>query len=130
MKVLQGRLVETRYAHPDAPAEGTSSSLNQCSFKHTFPSSESISIFHESIASNSLEVTRKKTFGTNDVAYMCDELGLHHIANPDPHFPAVSLHLYTPPNAEKLGCHIFNESTGRKTKTGGCGFYSVKGMRC
>ncbi|KAI1182984.1 RmlC-like cupin domain-containing protein [Nemania serpens] len=64
----------------------------------------------------------------NAVAYMADELGLHRVSNHGSDF-AVSLHLYTPPNVAKQGCHIFNPETGKKTHLSKCGNYSVYGKR-
>jgi cysteine dioxygenase len=62
-----------------------------------------------------------------EVTYMSDELGLHRISNPDPKSIAVSLHLYTPPNAAREGCHIFDERTGKRSHVTQSNFYSVFG---
>ncbi|KAK7398030.1 hypothetical protein QQX98_012595 [Neonectria punicea] len=73
-----------------------------------------------------MEVISEKTYKENAVAYMADELGLHRVSNKGSDF-AVSLHLYTPPNVAKKGCHIFDEKTGRKSHVPGCQYYSAYG---
>merc|ERR1712032_1301841 len=70
MKVLKGRLTETRYSWPTI-------NLNNDEDRP-------------------LEILSRKTYEENQVTYMCDKLGLHRISNPDPGEYAVSLHLYTP----------------------------------
>jgi len=37
--------------------------------------------------------------------------------------------VYTPPNVEKKGCHIFNEETGKKSHVPGCNYFSAYGKR-
>lgn len=61
MKILQGNLTETRYEYPQAEEEGP------------------------------MKVLQEKTYETNGVAYMADELGVHRIRNMGSDF-AVSLH--------------------------------------
>ncbi|KAM3506936.1 hypothetical protein MY10362_002056 [Beauveria mimosiformis] len=97
MKILKGNLTETRY---EFPQEGESS--------------------------GPLKVITEKTYKENQVAYMADELGLHRVSNRGSDF-AVSLHLYTPPNVAKKGCHIFDEKTGRRSHVPGCAYYSAYG---
>ncbi|KAM3429176.1 hypothetical protein MY1884_002275 [Beauveria asiatica] len=97
MKILKGNLTETRY---EFPQEGESS--------------------------GPLKVITEKTYKENQVAYMADELGLHRVSNKGSDF-AVSLHLYTPPNVAKKGCHIFDEKTGRRSHVPGCAYYSAYG---
>ena len=60
---------------------------------------------------------------------MSDGLGLHRVMNPSLDEFAISLHLYTPPNAAKHGCHIFDESTGKKSHVAQCHFYSEFGVK-
>jgi len=98
MKVLQGRLKETRFQMPEA----------------------------EHIAPKNVKET---VFERDEVTYMSDELGLHKISNPDPKKVAVSLHLYTPQNAAREGCNIFNERTGKKCHVTQSNFYSVFGEK-
>ena len=74
-------------------------------------------------------VSRETTFHENQVTYMADELGLHKISNPDLDNVAVSLHLYTPPNAAREGCNIFDERTGKKSHVTQCNFYSAFGRK-
>ncbi|KAF8865798.1 cysteine dioxygenase [Acephala macrosclerotiorum] len=99
MKVLKGTLKETRFKYP----------LNDIT---TAP-----------------EVTTERTYYSNQVAYMADELGLHKISNPNLEDVAVSLHLYTPPNAAKEGCYIYNETTGKRSHVTQSNFYSEYGEK-
>ncbi|KFH47804.1 Cysteine dioxygenase-like protein [Hapsidospora chrysogenum ATCC 11550] len=97
MKILRGNLTETRYEFPD-PEE----------------------------SDGPMRPIAKKTYKENQVAYMADELGLHRVTNEGSDF-AVSLHLYTPPNVARGGCHIFDEKTGRSSHVPSCHYYSVYG---
>ncbi|CEJ56698.1 Putative Cysteine dioxygenase [Penicillium brasilianum] len=84
MKVLAGELHETVYTSPDKkPGK-----------------------------SKPLEIKSSTTFGMNEVTYISDDIGLHRVHNPSSDQVAVSLHLYTPPNAADYGYHIFDEATG------------------
>ncbi|KAG9231329.1 putative cysteine dioxygenase [Amylocarpus encephaloides] len=83
MKILQGNLIEKRFAIPQHP--GLEGPLHQTSCKN---------------------------FKRDQVTYMSDSLGLHEISNPSPTEFAVSLHLYTPPNAALRGCHVYDQSSG------------------
>jgi cysteine dioxygenase len=74
-------------------------------------------------------VIKETTYKENGVTYMADELGLHKISNPDPTQLAVSLHLYTPPNAAREGCNIFDERTGKRSHVTQCNFYSIFGCK-
>ncbi|KAJ5749925.1 Cysteine dioxygenase [Penicillium manginii] len=84
MKVLAGQLNETVYYTPD----------------------------QESGEEKPLEIKSSNTFGMNEVTYISDDIGLHRVHNPSSSNVAVSLHLYTPPNAADYGYNIFNEATG------------------
>ncbi|KAF4997859.1 hypothetical protein FGRMN_3560 [Fusarium graminum] len=97
MKILRGELTETRYAFPEANEE-----------------------------EEPMKVISERTFKENAVTYMADELGLHRVTNRGSDF-AVSLHLYTPPNVAKKGCHIFDERTGQKSHVPGCHYFSAYG---
>ncbi|CAJ0549265.1 Ff.00g028780.m01.CDS01 [Fusarium sp. VM40] len=97
MKILRGELTETRYAFPEENEE-----------------------------EGPMNIISERTFKENAVTYMADELGLHRVTNRGSNF-AVSLHLYTPPNVAKKGCHIFDEKTGRKSHVPGCHYYSAYG---
>ncbi|KAL8746565.1 MAG: hypothetical protein Q9190_001449 [Brigantiaea leucoxantha] len=99
MKILQGSLIETRYRFPNG--------------KKPAP----------------MEVTQKTTMELDSVTYMSDELGLHKIANLDPNNYAVSMHLYTPPNAAIEGCTIFNEETGESRHITEYKYYSEFGKK-
>ncbi|KAL6860182.1 hypothetical protein ACO1O0_004208 [Amphichorda felina] len=97
MKILRGNLTETRFEFPESE-EGE----------------------------GPMTVIAKKTYKENQVAYMADELGLHRVTNEGSDF-AVSLHLYTPPNVARGGCHIFDEKTGRSSHVPSCLYYSAYG---
>lgn len=97
MKILRGNLTETRFAFPNEGAE-----------------------------EGPMKVISEKIYKENQVAYMADELGLHRVSNQGSDF-AVSLHLYTPPNVAKGGCHIFDEKTGRSSHVTGCHYFSAYG---
>ncbi|KAF2437218.1 cysteine dioxygenase type I [Karstenula rhodostoma CBS 690.94] len=103
MKVLKGSLVETRYAWPTVD-------LNQ---KEDHP----------------LKTISLKMYEENEVTYMSDKLGLHRISNPSPTEYAVSLHLYTPPNAAVYGCNVFDEQTGHAKHMAKSTVYSEYGMK-
>ncbi|KAH7321646.1 RmlC-like cupin domain-containing protein [Rhexocercosporidium sp. MPI-PUGE-AT-0058] len=75
------------------------------------------------------QVIKETLYHQGEVTYMADELGLHKISNPDEKEIAVSLHLYTPPNAAKEGCNIFNEMTGKRSHVTQSNFYSVFGKK-
>ncbi|PWY87761.1 cysteine dioxygenase type I [Aspergillus heteromorphus CBS 117.55] len=87
MKILAGELNEVIYDTPD-PARG-----------HDAP----------------LTVKQETTYQPDEVAYICDTIGLHRVMNPQKDQVAVSLHLYTPPNAADFGYHIYDRETGRSS---------------
>lgn len=97
MKILRGDLTETRYGFPENNQE-----------------------------EEPMQVIAETVYKSGEVAYMSDDLGLHRVSNRGSDF-AVSLHLYTPPNVAKKGCHIFDEKTGRKSHVPGCHYYSAYG---
>ncbi|KAL5337653.1 RmlC-like cupin domain-containing protein [Aspergillus crustosus] len=105
MKVLKGTLQETLYTWPD-----------QDKVQHG--------------QSSPPEVTKVTTYGEDQVTYMSDKLGLHKIHNPDPNNVAISLHLYTPPNAANYGFSVFDEKSGKSCHIKQSHFYSVRGERC
>lgn len=128
MKVLKGKLRETLYCWPcqrvDNPTDcATSPESLYPSTTHTCSSRA------EDLGPAALAVKRSTTYEAEAVTYMSDRLGLHRIQNPSPDEVAVSLHLYTPPNAAKHGCHIFDEYTGRKSHVQQCHFYSELGVK-
>ncbi|KAI9926184.1 hypothetical protein ASPWEDRAFT_174908 [Aspergillus wentii DTO 134E9] len=87
MKVLAGNLRETVYRTPDQGAEGSAP----------------------------LQVLSETDHAPNDVTYIADDIGLHRVHNPHPTNVAVSLHLYTPPNAADYGYHVFDGATGKSS---------------
>ncbi|KAL2267062.1 hypothetical protein VTJ83DRAFT_4339 [Remersonia thermophila] len=100
MKILHGDLTETRYAFPEG----------------------------EEGEEKPMRVISERVHRKNEVAYMADELGVHRVSNQGSDF-AVSLHLYTPPNVARGGCHIFNAETGKKSHIKNCGYYSAYGKK-
>lgn len=75
-----------------------------------------------------MRIISEKVHKENEVAYMADELGVHRVWNQGSDF-AVSLHLYTPPNVARGGCHVFKEDTGKKSHVKNCGYYSAYGQK-
>ncbi|KAL4911242.1 hypothetical protein BDW74DRAFT_6587 [Aspergillus multicolor] len=104
MKILKGSLQETLYTWPD-----------QDKVEHG--------------QSSPPQVTKETTYGENQVTYMSDKLGLHKIHNPNPNEVAISLHLYTPPNAAHYGFSIFDEKSGKASHIKQSHFYSIRGER-
>ncbi|KAI9641291.1 hypothetical protein NHQ30_010092 [Ciborinia camelliae] len=101
MKIMKGGLRETRWV---TPVDGAS------------------------VHGDEMEVHGVRDYKMDKVAYMCDDMGLHSIANPSNTEYAVSLHLYTPPNAALHGCHIFDPLTGVKTHVPPGAYDSVRGV--
>ncbi|KAJ5526876.1 hypothetical protein N7513_011035 [Penicillium frequentans] len=104
MKILKGKLQETLYSWPDQ---------EKIKRGETSPP----------------QITRQTIYEENQVTYMSDKLGLHRISNPDPKNFAISLHLYTPPNAAKEGFCLYDEKTGKAKHIKQTHFYSVRGKR-
>jgi cysteine dioxygenase len=104
MKILKGRLKETLYSWPD-----------KTQLNNGEPSPP--------------QIKKETVYTENEVTYMSDKLGLHKVSNPDPDNFAVSLHLYTPPNAAVYGCYVFDELTGRSSHIKQCNYYSDRGTR-
>ncbi|EZG02126.1 hypothetical protein H106_07712 [Trichophyton rubrum CBS 735.88] len=104
MKILHGSLKEHRY---DWPEQDKINNGEACP----------------------LTVTKETILRENEVAYMSDKLGLHKISNPDPNDFAISLHLYTPPNAAHFGCSLFDEKTGKSYHIKQCTFFSNRGLK-
>ncbi|KAJ4253452.1 hypothetical protein NW762_010610 [Fusarium torreyae] len=86
MKVLAGELTETVYQMPETGCEA-----------------------------QPLCIKSETTHQPDEVTYISDTIGLHRVHNPHPKHVAVSLHVYTPPNAADIGYHIFDESTSRSS---------------
>ncbi|CAK4032330.1 related to Cysteine dioxygenase [Lecanosticta acicola] len=128
MKILKGSLTETIYGwpcqHADNPADcATAPDSPYPSTKHTCQAPSSPT------GSSELNVRKETTYAEEQVTYMSDRLGLHRIRNPSEDDFAVSLHLYTPPNAAKHGCNIFDQKTGKSSKVQQCHFYSELGIK-
>ncbi|OQO03345.1 hypothetical protein B0A48_11601 [Cryoendolithus antarcticus] len=122
MKILKGSLRETLYAWPceNEPAQ-------RCSGPAARTPTHKCTL--ASRPSQPLQVRRERTYGRDQVTYMSDRLGLHRITNPSAAEVAVSLHLYTPPNAAKHGSHVFDAETGASKHVAKCGFHSVYGLK-
>ncbi len=84
--------------------------------------------FPEGDEDKPMRVISERVHREDAVAYMADELGVHRVWNQGSDF-AVSVHLYTPPNVAKGGCHIFNVNTGKKSHVTKCGYYSAYGKK-
>ncbi|KAL8996261.1 MAG: hypothetical protein Q9169_004192 [Polycauliona sp. 2 TL-2023] len=100
MKILKGSLTETRYAWPQSTGPG-----------------------------KAMDVTKQTHLDRDQVVYMADNLGLHKISNLDPKEYAVSLHLYTPPNAAVEGCMVFDPETGLARHVSSYSYYSEFGFK-
>ncbi|KAI9727449.1 MAG: hypothetical protein M1834_008393 [Cirrosporium novae-zelandiae] len=101
--ILKGSLQETRYSWPDQDLVKAG--------REAPPEIQKQTMYHE-----------------NEVTYISDKIGLHKITNLDPNEFAVSLHLYTPPNAARDGCHVFSAETG-KANLVPCNFFSTYGKK-
>ncbi|KAL9599386.1 MAG: hypothetical protein Q9179_003577 [Wetmoreana sp. 5 TL-2023] len=77
-----------------------------------------------------MQITKQTNFNRDEVTYMADNLGLHKISNPDLNGYAVSLHLYTPPNAATEGCNVFDAETGKTTHVKVYNYHSEFGKKC
>jgi cysteine dioxygenase len=106
MKVLEGELLETRYAWPEKDGK-----LN----KNT-----------ENMVHEEMKVTDEARCGLDECVYIHDKIGLHRVTNPSETQPAVSLHLYTPPFET---CRTFDKKTGVSRASGKCTYYSVMGKK-
>ena len=84
--------------------------------------------FPEGDEDKPMRVISERVHREDAVAYMADELGVHRVWNKGSDF-AVSVHLYTPPNVAKGGCHVFNVNTGKKSHVTKCGNYSAYGKK-
>ncbi|OJJ50299.1 hypothetical protein ASPZODRAFT_128920 [Penicilliopsis zonata CBS 506.65] len=83
MKILSGQLTETVFQAPEAGE-----------------------------SKGPLQIKQESVRRVNETAYISDDIGLHRMWNNGQEV-AVSLHLYTPPNAADYGFHIFDEETGQ-----------------
>ncbi|KAI5205834.1 putative cysteine dioxygenase Cdo1 [Aureobasidium subglaciale] len=87
MKILKGNLTETIYHKPESGDTSV----------------------------HPLQVKQETVYHPNEVTYISDQIGLHRVFNPDPIQPAMSLHLYTPPNAAEFGFHVYDERTSKSS---------------
>ncbi|GAB7358031.1 hypothetical protein MBLNU230_g0196t1 [Neophaeotheca triangularis] len=129
MKILKGSLTETLY---EWPCQGNSSAAGEGPSgvgETKCPSTKHTCSHDGGLEPHELGVNRKTTYDEGGVTYMSDQLGLHRIANTSDSEVAVSLHLYTPPNAARHGCHIFDQSTGKKSHVNQSNFYSEFGVK-
>jgi cysteine dioxygenase len=130
MKILKGELKESLYRWPCQSVSHNAPLSCATAADSVYPSTlHSCSTTPGSLEPHALRHQRATTYTANEVTYMSDKLGLHRIENPSASEVAVSLHLYTPPNAAKSGCRIFEESTGRSSRVAQCHFYSEFGVK-
>jgi cysteine dioxygenase len=86
MKCLDGELVETKYEWPDKDGkEGEHEMVEKC----------------------------RTVLKKNDVAYICDNIGLHRVENESHTKPSVTLHVYIPAYSES---QAFDLNTGKSRK--------------
>ncbi|XP_058793690.1 cysteine dioxygenase type 1 [Phymastichus coffea] len=90
MKVIHGELCETKYKWPKKYIDDEG---NECQ--------------------GEIEEIERSVYGTNDVTYINDSIGLHRVENLSTIDTAVSLHLYSPPFSE---CSVFNKRTGQQSR--------------
>lgn len=107
MKVLSGELYETQYRWP---SKGKADELEASTAS----------------SASRMETIRESKYSRDQVAYICDDIGLHRVANKSISHKAVSLHLYCPPFET---CQTFNERTGECRGSGRTIFHSVNGHR-
>lgn len=127
MKILKGSLTETIYGWPCQDAKNPAHCATAPS--SCYPSTKHTCSRNDIMGPTELQIIRETTYPKEGVTYMSDRLGLHRICNPSKDELAVSLHLYTPPNAAKHGCHIFDQRTGKKTHVDQCHFFSELGVK-
>ncbi|PNS17935.1 Transcription factor spt8 [Sphaceloma murrayae] len=77
-------------------------------------------------AAISLQVKKETEYHDGEVAYISDQIGLHEVHNDGPGEIAVSLHLYTPPNAADFGYHIYDPKTGRRSHVPGVQYAATR----
>ncbi|KAH8821970.1 cysteine dioxygenase [Xylogone sp. PMI_703] len=98
MKVLKGVLREQRFEMPNGDRRG------------------------------SLKEIADVVFEEDKVAYIADTIGLHSVSNPHPTEYAVSLHLYTPPNAAIRGASVYDIESGEGKLVKPSAYDSVQGI--
>ncbi|KAM3418537.1 Cysteine dioxygenase [Cercospora zeina] len=120
MKVLKGTLEETLYGFPcQANSSPSLAEVKSAQAAALNGNTEHIcsATCPRASSTNKLPVMRRTRYTADQVTYMSDRLGLHSVGNPstDPEDFAISLHLYTPPNAASSGCHTYDPNTGKKS---------------
>ncbi|KAF2157212.1 cysteine dioxygenase [Myriangium duriaei CBS 260.36] len=73
-----------------------------------------------------MKVKKSTHYQKDEIAYISDDIGLHEVINNDPDDVAISLHLYTPPNAADYGYNIFDPKTGRCSHVAGAKTQNVR----
>ena len=104
VKVLDGSLLETRFAWPSADKQ------QQQQKKQMEAAGEDGMTAMEEMP---LMETGTEHYGLNGVSYISDQIGLHRMENPSHSDVAVTLHLYIPPFSH---CQVFDQRTGRRQK--------------
>ncbi|KAK2624899.1 hypothetical protein QTJ16_006092 [Diplocarpon rosae] len=119
MKMLQGELIERRFAMPEG---GDGAGLDADTGVEDREAEQAKG------GREGLRETQRTLFTEDKVAYISDQLGLHEMRNPSMTEFAVSLHLYTPPNAATYGCHVFDPETGEARHVMQGAYDSVRGV--
>ncbi|CAL3971155.1 hypothetical protein PZA11_007481 [Diplocarpon coronariae] len=122
MKILQGELMETRFAMPEGGAGGETSAGASAGAEDAEGAGPGKG------GQEGLRETQRTLFREDKVAYISDQLGLHEMRNPSMTEFAVSLHLYTPPNAAMYGCHVFDPETGEARHVVQGAYDSIRGV--
>ncbi|KAL3096917.1 hypothetical protein niasHS_002633 [Heterodera schachtii] len=103
VKVLDGQLLETRFAWPKKEKEEKEEEEDEKKKKEEEEEEEE--------EEGPMRATGTELFKTNGVSYISDKIGLHRMENPSHVDPTVTLHLYIPPYSQ---CYSFDQRTGRK----------------
>lgn len=99
MKILEGELVESRFAWPTEP---TGDQEEEISTREDDDDDEE--------GGQQMSLIEETRLGLNDILYINDKVGLHRVWNPNANKTAASLHIYIPPITF---CRAFDERTGK-----------------
>ncbi|KAI3418943.1 hypothetical protein GPALN_008038 [Globodera pallida] len=103
VKVLDGQLLETRFAWPSVNEEPGNRGEEEEDGHATEHGEDE----------GPMQPVGSELFKTNGVSYISDKIGLHRMENPSHADPTVTLHLYIPPYGQ---CYAFDQRTGRKQR--------------
>ncbi|ELU11505.1 hypothetical protein CAPTEDRAFT_221618 [Capitella teleta] len=68
--------------------------------------------FEYPVSETALKKTSLQDYGTNEVTFINDDIGVHRMENPSHSEPCISLHLYYPPF---MSCSVYDEVHGKET---------------